>query len=869
MCRRMPASGSVPPRLLWAAVHDAVDVLSCLSTNEAGLTENQVAIRFAQHGPNQIAANRRAHWAVRLLQRFVDPVNIMLSLLAAVSLGVHDYTAAAVIGTMVVLSMSLATWQESRSDRAAAVLRAMTHITTAVRRRTAGGKTVTTERPIEELVPGDIVHLAAGDLVPADVRLLAAKDLFVNQAAVTGESMPVEKVTVRCSTAAAPGDLANIALMGTAIFSGTATAVVVLTGPQALFGHIAHSISKEQPSTDFETGLKRLARLMLTVIAVMSPLVFFINWLTKGDWIGALLFAMAVGVALAPEMLPMLVTVNLAKGALVMSRHRVIIKRLPAIQNLGAMDTLCTDKTGTLTQGRVILKMHVDLAGHDSMRVLEFAYLNSYFQSGLHNLLDAAVLEHEELGKRLSIVQDYRLVDEIPYDFTRRRMSVVVQSQGGRFLICKGAVEEVFSVCSTAEVGGEHVPVDSAHHDALMAVSDKLNDQGFRVIGIAIRAMQQDGDSAAYSTRDERDLTLLGYIAFLDPPKESATAAIAALRDSGIDIKILTGDSPRIASAVCRMVGLPGSTPVLGSDLDKLDEITFATTVQRGRLFAKLTPAHKSAIVGTLRHAGHVVGVLGDGINDGPALRAADVGISVEGAADIARESADVILLEKSLLVLHDGVIEGRRVFANLLKYLRLTASANFGNVCSLLGASVWLPFLPMAPIQLLTNNLLFEFSQAAMPTDNVDDDSLRMPRRWEIGKIGLYTLCMGPVSSLFDYVTFSALFWLMGASTPAHAMLFQSGWFIESLLSQTLIVHVIRTTKLPFIQSRPSAALMATTLAVCAIGTWLPYSPLAASLHMQPLPGFFWPLLGLILLAYAGLALAVRRILARWLLLD
>jgi len=815
---------SPPAELEWAATHDASEVLDRLGATEAGLTEREAASRLGTCGPNTIAPNHGPHWLASLARRLASPVNVMLIVLSAVSVLVHDYSAAALIGGMIVLSVSLATWQgqETRSDRAVAALRTMVHTTIAVRRRADPGSTpVAQERPIAELVPGEIIHLAAGDLIPADARLLASKDLFVNQAALTGESMPVEKIPARCAvaTAAQAGLLPNIALMGTAVFSGTATAVIVLTGDRAIFGHIAQSIAGQEPPTDFEAGLNRIARLMLAILAVLSPLVFLINWLTKGDWFEAVLFAMAVGVGLAPEMLPMLVTVNLAKGAMAMSRRKFIIKRLAAIQNLGAMDTLCTDKTGTLTQDLVILKQHVDLAGHDSERVLEFAYLNSYFQSGLHNLLDVAVLRHEELSERMRIAQAYRLIDEIPYDFTRRRMSVVVQAPHARMLICKGAVEEVFSVCTAAELEGQRVPLDTTHYRDLMAISDRLNDDGFRVIAIAFRELPEAPETHAYCLADEHGLTLLGYIAFLDPPKESAAPALAALADSGIDVKILTGDSPRIASKICQMVGLARSAPVLGSDLDKLDAQGLADAALRNQIFAKLTPVHKAAIVRALREHGRVVGVLGDGINDGPALRAADVGISVDSAADIARESADVILLEKSLLVLHDGVMEGRRVFANLLKYLRMSASSNFGNIFSVLGASAWLPFLPMAPIQLLTNNLLYDFSQTALPTDNVDDESLRRPRRWEVGKMGEYILGMGPVSSFFDYLTFAALFWLLGANTPAHAALFQTGWFIESLFSQTLIVHIIRTRRLPFIESRSSQALLATTVGLCLVG--------------------------------------------------
>ncbi|EHP39495.1 magnesium-translocating P-type ATPase [Cupriavidus basilensis OR16] len=860
----------MPEAILRAASTPLAVLLGQLNASPEGLTDAEATRRLQGYGPNLVDHERQRPALFDLLRRLLNPLNVLLLTLATVSAAIHDYDAATVILVMVMLSVGLATVQERRSGRAAAALRAMVHTTTATQRRPEpGALPLISELPIGALVPGDIVHLSAGDLVPADARLLASKDLFVNQSALTGESLPVEKFALESASGDEPGTLENIVLMGTAVISGSATVVVVLTGPRAMFGSIARSLEEETSGTVFEQGLQRFARLMIGLIVILAPLVFVINGLTKGDWLEALLFAVAVAVGLTPEMLPMLVTVNLAKGALAMSRRKVIVKRLSAIQNLGAMDVLCTDKTGTLTQDRIILKKHVDLAGQETVRVLEFAYLNSYHQSGLHNLLDKAVLLHDEVGETLRQEGGYRKIDEVPFDFERRRMSVVVDGPQGRLLVCKGAVEEVYAACASAELGGQTLALDDSHRHSLMTVCNALNEDGFRVIAIAYKPLPPAPDTHPYSVADESALILLGYIAFIDPPKDSAAPALAALRDSGIEVKVLTGDSPVIARKICREVGLDVDRAVLGAELDGLSPQALGELAERTQLFAKLAPAHKAAIVKALRARGRVVGVLGDGINDGPALKAADVGISVDSGADIAKESASIILLEKSLLVLHDGVIEGRKVFANLLKYLRMGASSNFGNMFSVLGASAWLPFLPMAPIQVLTNNLLYDFSQTALPTDNVDDDAVSRPRRWEIGKLGRYILCIGPISSLFDYITFATLYWGLGASTPAQQHLFQTGWFLESLLSQTLIVHVIRTRNIPFVQSRGSTALIATTLAICLIGIWLPYSPLAAPLGLVSAPGTFWLFLPPIILGYCCLTYALRGWLIRRLSID
>jgi Mg2+-importing ATPase len=846
----------IPPELLELASLDAPQVLERLDTTEHGLTPEALAQRRERWGPNRVAQEQAQSLARQLLGRLLNPLNILLLVLAAVSMVMGDREAAAIIAVMVVLSLSLATVQERKSSRAAQKLRALVHTTAAVMRQVSPGEGAAApapallERPIEELVPGDIVHLSAGDMIPADLRLILAKDLFVNQAALTGEALPVEK---HAAAVAAPtadiGTLTNICFMGTTVLSGSATGVIALTGPHAYFGALADLIAGERALTSFDRGVNRFAWLMIRFILFMAPLVFLINGLTKGNWIQALLFATAVAVGLTPEMLPMIVTVNLAKGALEMSRRKVIVKRLNAIQNFGAMDVLCTDKTGTLTQDRVYLEKHVDLRGEPSDEVLTYAYLNSCHQSGLKNLLDEAVLHHPDALALAQAAGEYRKMDEVPFDFERRRMSVAVEGSGRRLLICKGAVEEVFAVSRFGRAGGLSFGLDASHLEELRRTVAELNADGFRVIAVAIKDLPPGQQTCGRS--DERDLTLVGYVAFLDPPKASAGQAIAALAAHGVGVKVLTGDNDAVTRKICREVGLPVERIVLGSELETFSPEELGHVVESVQVFAKLSPTQKATVIAALQKRGHVVGFLGDGINDGPALKAADVGISVDTAVDIAKECADIILLEKSLLVLDEGVIEGRKVFGNVVKYIRMGASSNFGNMFSVIGASAWLPFLPMAPVQVLTNNLLYDFSQTTIPTDNVDEEYLEKPRRWEIANIGRYMLFIGPISSIFDYATYLSMYFVFGARTPAQAPLFQTGWFVESIISQTIIIHIIRTRKIAFIESRASTALMLTSLAVCAVGIWLPFSPLAPALGFVPLPGLYWALLAAFLAAY------------------
>jgi len=821
-----------------------------LASSSFGLTSEEAARRLESYGLNLVTRERQPTIPEELWSRSKNPLNALLVTLAFVSYFVGDVRAAAVIVVMVFLSVITAFIQEHRSNEAAARLRAMVKTTASVRRGATGGQADFVEVPMERLVPGDVVRLSAGDMIPGDIRLIEAKDFFVNQAVLTGESMPAEKyVHAKDGRYDTPFELPNICFMGANVVSGFATGLVVRTGARTFFGQLADEIAGRHGPTAFDRGIDRFTWLMIRFIIVMGPLVFLINGLTKHDWLEALLFAVSVAVGLTPEMLPMIVTVNLAKGATAMARAKVVVKRLNAIQNFGAMDVLCTDKTGTLTQDRIILKRHLDIRGEESERVLQYAYLNSHFQSGLKNLLDLAVLQHVDIHKILGIDTGYTKVDEIPFDFSRRRLSIVVaHGQDKHILICKGAVEEIFAVSTHYEIDGVKGRLDPGHFATAKDETVTLNEDGFRVVAVAYKEIDSPKDS--YSVADESDLTLLGYIAFLDPPKDSAREAIAALAAKGVRIKILTGDNEVITRKICREVGVDPGEILLGKQIEQMSDSELAAVADRASVFAKLTPAQKERIVGALHLNGHVVGFLGDGINDSAALKAADVGISVDTAADIAKESADIILLEKSLLVLQEGVVQGRKVFGNITKYIKMGASSNFGNMFSVLGASLFLPFLPMAPIQVLTNNLLYDFSQTAIPTDHVDDEYIAAPRRWDISNIFKFMVFIGPISSIFDYTTYGIMLYVFDAWT--NPALFQTGWFVESLLTQTLIIHIIRTAKIPFIESRASPALIATSIVISVVGIVLPFTWAGAALGMTPLPRLYWPLVVATLLSYA-----------------
>jgi Mg2+-importing ATPase len=847
-----------------AARDEGSDSLRRLSSSPLGLDEDDAAARLRRFGPNRIARNGGPSLRREILRNALNPLNGLLLALATISWALSDLRAAVVISAMVVLSVTLAFMQEHRSNQAAAKLQAMVQTHASVRRPDGPAEQEGfVETPIEQLVPGDVIRLSAGDMIPADSRLLEAKDLFVNQSALTGESMPVEKYAHAQPDAHDALAASNLVFMGANVVSGYARAVVLATGARTSFGAIADQITRDKTPTSFEQGTRNFTWLMIKFMAAMAPAVFIINGLTKGDWGEALLFAVSVAVGLTPEMLPMIITVNLAKGAIAISKKKVIVKRLDAIQNFGAMDVLCTDKTGTLTQDRIILKRHLDIYGKDYDRVLEFAYLNSHFQSGLRNLLDVAVLEHAELQEKLRPNHQFSKIDEVPFDFERRRLSVVVQRDDGpHLLICKGAVEEIFQISDKYETADECGRLDASHFESAQRETAELNADGFRVVAVAYKELPPE--QTIYGVADESELTLLGYIAFLDPPKDSAAGAIAALAQAGVAVKILTGDNDIITRKVCRDVGLKTDRIVLGSEIEHMSQEQLAQLSADTTVFAKLSPPQKARVIEALRASGHVVGYLGDGINDGPALKAADVGVSVDTAVDIARESADIILLEKSLSVLGDGVTEGRKVFANILKYIRMGASSNFGNMFSVLGASAALPFLPMTPIQVLTNNLLYDFSQTAIPTDNVDEEYLARPRKWDIGNVAKFMVYVGPVSSIFDYATFILM--LVAFDAWDKPILFQTGWFVESLLTQTLIIHIIRTNRIPFLQSHASPALLATTLIVCMMGAALPYSPLAPIFGFTPLPLLYWPAVACFLLAYAVLAhIAKTYFFRRW----
>jgi Mg2+-importing ATPase len=843
---------SVSPAVLDAAQKDGEELLRDLRTSLSGLTQAEAEERARTTGPNEVAQERKQGWPVRLLKITRNPLVILLTILSAVSYLTGDARAGSVMALMVALSVGLRFWQEARADAAAEKLKAMIHVTATVVR-----DGVAREIPLRDLVPGDIIKLAAGDMIPGDVRLLSSKDVFVSQGSLTGESLPVEKFhDPETKEESSPTELKNTCFMGTSVESGTATAVVVTTGVQTYLGSMAHLITGERVQTSFDQGLNRFTWLMIQFMAVMVPLVFLINGFTKHDWKGAFFFAMAVAVGLTPEMLPMVVSVCLSNGALAMSRKKVIVKRLNSIQNFGGMDVLCTDKTGTLTEDRVVLMRHCNVAGRETDDVLLDGYLISYFQTGLKNLLDRAILDSPDFhGKE--ILEKYKKLDEIPFDFTRRMMSVLVEDPEGKaILLTKGAPEEIFLRCSHFELDGKLSAMDPDQVVGLKKEYDDLSNDGFRVLAVATKELTGKQICAKV---DERELVLRGYVAFLDPPKDTAARALAALHKHGVAVKILTGDNDLISRKVCKDVGLSADPMLLGGDVEKMSDAELAEAADKAALFARLSPAHKERVIRILRGKGHVVGFMGDGINDAPALRAADVGISVDTATDIAKESADLILLEKDLMVLEGGVIEGRKVFANIVKYIRMGASSNFGNMFSVLGASAFLPFLPMAPIQVLTNNLLYDFSQVPIPADAVDEEQVTRPRPWNIGEIKRFILFIGPISSIFDYTTFFVMLYIFNCWDPSRAPLFQTGWFVESLMTQTLIIHVIRTNKIPFLQSRASWALTATTVSIMAFGMWLPYSPLASALGFTHLPRMYWPILMLTLLGYVGLTQIIK----------
>ena len=861
-----------------AAVEEASTVLQRLGATLSGLSEEEAAARLEKHGPNEVGQEKKHDWLWRLWVAVRNPLVILLTILAIVTFataeGGSDMIGGWVMVAMVVLGVSLRFIQETKADNAAAKLKAMIKVTATVVR---DGQL--REIPLKELVPGDVVKLSAGDMIPGDVRLISAKDLFIIQATLTGESLPVEKTDARDPrTNVSSIEHTNICFLGTSVESGSATAVIVATGTQTYFGKMASSLAGQQVETAFDRGVGKFTWLMIRFLVIMTPLVFVINGITKHDWKTAFFLALSVAVGLTPEMLPMIVSVCLSKGAMTMSKKKVIVKRLNSIQNFGAMDVLCTDKTGTLTMDHVILEIHCDVFKKESAEVLRDAYLISHFQTGLKNVLDRAVLKYSELHRELS-VEKISKADEIPFDFSRRMMSVVVEGPDGqRQILTKGAPESVFAKCTHFESEGEIFPMEPILVGNLIEQVNDLSEDGFRVLAIANKKVSAQN---AYSKADEENLVLTGYLAFLDPPKETSATAITALRQHGVTVKVLTGDNDLVTRKVCTEVGINAETIILGNDVEKMSDERLAEAIDRVDVYARLSPAHKKRIVQALQKKGHVVGFMGDGINDAPALRAADVGISVDNAVDIAKESADVILLEKNLMVLEEGVLEGRKVFVNILKYIRMGASSNFGNMFSYVGATALFEFQAIMPLQILTNNLLYDFSQVPIPTDNVGPQQITKPRPWRMGEIAKFMLLIGPISSIFDYTTFAMMSFVFKCTdavakaqvTPeliaqfkeeainhTHAaQLFQTGWFVESLITQTLIIHVIRTNLIPFVQSRASWQLSMTTILIMLIGAVLPYSPLAGPLGFVPLPPLFWVLLALTLMCYVALTQVIK----------
>jgi len=865
-------------------------VLQAMNTRWAGLDDNEVTENRRMYGDNVVIQGRRATLLERLMAAFINPFTLILIALALISVLTditfappeeRSYVTVAIISAMVVMSGVLRFIQETRSGNAAEKLTSMIVNTTAIVREETGEQ----ERVMEEVVVGDIIRLAAGDMIPADMRILAAKDLFLSESTLTGESAHVEKF-------ASPSDLDsgnvldydNLAFMGTNVISGSGTAVVLATGQDTIFGQIAKTLKEKPAPTSFERGVNHVSAVLIRFMLVMVPIVFLISGLTKGDWLQAGLLAISLAVGLTPEMLPMIVTASLAKGAVHMSKQKVIIKNLNSIQNLGSIDILCTDKTGTITQDRVALEYHLDLAGEEDVRVLRHAYLNSYFQTGLRNLMDRAIIDktHEEEENEpdaLGRLRDrYEKVDEIPFDFERRRMSVVVRDKTGKTqMITKGALEEMLAVCSFAQLDADLVvPLDEKVIEQVRQDVDEYNEKGLRVLLLAQKT--NPSPVGMFSVADESEMVLIGYLAFLDPPKLTTKDAIEALHEHGVEVKILTGDNEKVSRAICRMVGLDVRHMLTGDEVEEMDDETLAIEAERTTVFARLAPLQKSRIVNLLRDNGHSVGYMGDGINDVAALKDSDVGISVDTGVDIAKESSDVILLEKDLMVLEKGIIEGRRTYANMIKYIKMTASSNFGNVLSMLIAAAFLPFLPMTAIQILILNLIYDISCASLPWDHVDEDFLKIPRTWDASSISRFMVWIGPTSSVFDIISYAALYlWIAPAivGSPFHLLtdpgqialfiaIFQAGWMVISMWTQTLVIHMIRTAKLPFIESRASAPVMLLTALGIALLTALPFSPFASLFNLAPLNGPFFILLALVVVAYMVLVSAVKHVFIR-----
>lgn len=823
------------------------DLFLNLRTSLQGLSEEDAQSRLEEYGPNEVSAQKPTPGILLFLQAFNDPFVYVLALLAIVSLLTNDIEASIVMTIMILASVLITFIQEYRSQKASIELKEMIENTAAI---TRNGETK--EIPMDEVVPGDILTLATGDMIPADAVLIWTKDLFVNQSSLTGESMPVEKylsdeTEINEETTAL--DLTNLVFMGTDVLSGQGKAIILKTGQQTFFGDIAKNATSKRGKTSFDIGLSKVSKLLLRMVMVLFPLVFLINGFTKGDWSSAFFFAIAVAVGLTPEMLPMIVSSNLAKGALTLSKHKVIVKELASIQNLGSMDVLCTDKTGTITEDRVVLVQHLDPLGNENEQVLDLAFMNSTYQTGWKNLMDIAVINYFEEQNRHLPYRAVQKIDEIPFDFSRRRLTVVMKTDEHQLMITKGAVEEMAAICKYVEINGEILELTPDIRQQLQIVNEKMNRQGMRVITVAVR--RDAHDEPIYSTDDEKDMTLIGFMGFLDPAKASAKPAIKSLQQHGVTVKVLTGDNAIVAQKVCQDVGIPADDFVLGNQIDEMSDEELYQAAEKINLFAKLNPMQKSRIIESLQTKGHTVGFMGDGINDAPALRKADVGISVDTAADITKDASSIILLEKSLGVLESGVIEGRRVFSNMMKYIKITISSNFGNVFSILIASAFLPFLPMLSLQLLLQNLIYDFAQLTIPWDNVDDEELQAPTKWETTGLLKFTVCIGPISSVFDIITFLVMWFIFGANTVGAQNLFQTGWFMIGLTTQALVVLMVRTKKIPFIQSLPAPQVFASLLMAVVVGALVVLTPIAEQFDFVHLPSSYWLWYLIIVAAY------------------
>lgn len=886
-------------RIQFAATHPTQETLGYLNTTLCGLEPGKVEENRSEYGSNKVTREKKKTLPQRLAGAFINPFTAILFCLALVSsftdmIFPHfslfgcvpkdfDCLTVVIILTMVFLSGTLRFVQESRSGNAAEKLLAMITTTCTVTRK---GQEMA-EIPLDEVVVGDIVHLSAGDMLPADVRILDAKDLFVSQASLTGESEPIEKIPMVNETRDAITDYTNIAFMGSNVLSGSASAVVVTVGDHTLFGSMASEVAHEAVETSFSKGVNAVSWVLIRFMLVMVPLVFVANGITKGDWLSAFLFGISIAVGLTPEMLPMIVTTCLAKGAVSMSKKQTIVKNLNSIQNFGAIDILCTDKTGTLTQDKVVLEYHLNVNGEDDLRVLRHAYLNSYFQTGYKNLMDVAIIqktEEEEADdpQLVDLSEHYVKVDEIPFDFARRRLTTVVQNRDGKTqMVTKGAVEEMLSICSFAECDGKVRPMTKELKSRILATVDDLNEKGFRVLAIAQKS--NPSPAGAFGVTDECDMVLMGYLAFLDPPKESTADAIKALKAHGVTTKILTGDNDKVTRTICKQVGLKVRNMLLGSDLENMSDQELAKAAETTDVFAKLTPGQKARVVSVFRENGHTVGFMGDGINDASAMKSADIGISVDTAVDVAKESADIVLLEKDLMVLEEGIIEGRKTYANMIKYIKMTASSNFGNMFSVLAASALLPFLPMESLQLIFLNLIYDLSCTAIPWDNVDEEFISVPRKWDASSVGSFMMWIGPTSSVFDWMTYIFMYFVFcplfvskgvlyndlashfaGADLvrmqTVYVAMFQTGWFIESMWSQTLVIHMIRTPKLPFIQSHASAPLTLMTFTGIGVLTIIPFTTFGRMLGFVALPTAYFAYLIPCILLYMVLATSLKK---------